>query len=114
MKINAHDLSFLEKEWHTPNTFDRNFKAIPKLPGVYMLVCVNIDSLLIQNLEREILYIGSAKNLLQRYTGHNVLRIVKLTHGYIQFHFKECENYYQYEIELIKEFNPIFNKQHNA
>ena len=106
---------FLEKDWHTPNTYDINYKDVPTTSGVYMLVWVDfkiLDYVSIPN--REILYIGSAKNLANRYKGHLVLRLLKKTHGYIQFHFQECENYYAREKELIKNFHPIFNIQHNG
>lgn len=106
---------FLQTEWCTPNTYDTNFREVPSTPGVYMLVWVDLRLSAKSKIpEQEILYIGSAKNLLQRYNGHEILRVLRKTHGYIQFHFQECENYYQREIELIKKFTPIFNTQHNG
>jgi excinuclease UvrABC nuclease subunit len=66
------------------------------------------------DLEGNILYIGSAKNLLDRYKGHEVKRLLNRSYRFVFFHFHETENYRAIEVELIKSVRPKFNYQHNG
>ena len=104
---------FYPEDWNTPNTYDSNFKSPPERSGVYLLVHPNID-LKNKTLEYQIMYVGSAKDLAQRYDRHEVRRFLNEVYGYIQFYFKETDNYKLVEIDLIKSIRPKFNKQHNG
>lgn len=97
---------FYPNDWHTPNTYDTNYKEPGNISGVYLLVEPNYA-----NNTNNILYVGSAKNLKQRYKKHEVLRILKETYGYIRFYFKEEINYRSVEKFLIKQIQPKYNKQ---
>jgi excinuclease UvrABC nuclease subunit len=107
------EFKFDEQEWFTPNTYCSNFEYPPNKPGVYLLVnpIVNFADKTVSN---EILYVGSAKSLAQRYRGHEVLRLLTEVYGYIRFYFLEQSNYRTVEIQLIKAIRPRFNKQHNG
>lgn len=108
--MDIRDIYLFDTEgWFTPNTYDKNFKAATATSGVYMLIAINLDTM-----DKQILYVGSAKNLLQRYSKHEVMRVASNYHEYIRFYFKETENYISEEIALIKKFKPILNKQHNG
>lgn len=102
------DFNLLESDWNTENTYDKNYKEIPSSSGVYLIVGVNFYPF-----DRKIIYVGSSKNLKQRNNGHSVINKYKSNYDHIQFYFKECGNCLQFEIELIKKINPIYNFQHN-
>lgn len=100
---------FIEIDWETPNTYDRNFRTPPTTSGVYLITVLHIDSK--NRGTYEIVYVGSAKNLLQRYGKHEVLRIVREDNQCVQFYFKEVENYREVEKNLIRIIQPKYNKQ---
>jgi len=95
------------KDWKTPNTYDENYGEPPQKPGVYFLLRPFENG---KNVN-EILYIGSAKYLYQRYERHEVRRILTEVYGYIQFYWKEEDDYKIVEKQLIKKYQPRFNKQ---
>jgi excinuclease UvrABC nuclease subunit len=100
---------FTPADWFTPNTYDRNFKTPPDKSGVYLLVH---PKKLNRSMKYNILYVGSAKSLHIRYGGHEVLRFLKEHYDYVQFYFKECDQYRKEEKALIKLIQPRYNKQH--
>lgn len=100
---------FNPNDWLTPNTYDTNFKCPTEKSGIYLLVKPTIFNH--NNIRYEILYVGSAKRLNVRYGKHEVLRMLTEFYGYIQFYFKEEENYKEIEKQLIKIIQPKFNKQ---
>lgn len=106
------DIQFIfdPKKWHTPNTYDSNFCSVPETSGVYLLVAPLVDYVS-KEIFYNILYVGSAKNLAQRYKGHEVLRLLKEVYGYVQFYFRNEVNYRSEEKELIRLIQPKFNKQ---
>jgi hypothetical protein len=97
-------------EWRTPNTYDSDFGDPPKVSGVYILVSPFRDIMNIK-FDYNILYIGSAKDLLQRYGRHEVRRVLQEVYGYIQFYWKEYPNYREVERAYITRFKPKFNTQ---
>jgi len=99
------------RNWHTPNTYGEEYSSIPKKPGVYLLCSTVLPDETSQTIIREVLYIGSAKNLYQRYERHEVARILRQIYKYVQFFFIEEENYKHIEKYLIKLHQPKFNKQ---
>lgn len=101
---------FNPEEWLTPNTYDTNYKDAPESSGVYLLVRPTFNYSL-QPPKFEILYVGSSKCLSQRYSKHEVLRALIKAYGYIQFYFKECQDYIEAEKKLIKQIQPQFNTQ---
>ena len=106
----ADDFSFLRnKEWKTPNTYDSNYGTPPTKAGVYIIVRPIME--LSRIVHYEVLYVGSASNIKQRYDRHEVRRILNIVYGYIQFYFKVVENYKKEEIALIKKYHPKFNQQ---
>jgi excinuclease UvrABC nuclease subunit len=102
---------FIEKEWSTPDTYDRNYKAIPECSGVYFLVHRDHNFLKSLKVKYKILYVGSSKNLKQRYRSHEVHRILREIFGDVVFYFKETDNYIEEEKALIKQTEARFNKQ---
>lgn len=106
----AKDPAFLfyPGDWKTPNTYDRNFATPPHASGIYLLIRPKFNK---KSIRYDILYVGSAKNLLVRYNKHEVLRALKITYGYVQFFFKEEENYREVEKLLIKQIQPKYNTQ---
>ena len=91
-------------DWYSPNTYSENFKPIPETSGVYYF----------DNLEGEVLYVGSAKNLRTRYKGHEVKRLLNRVFRYVYFHFMETADYKHVEVSLIKSLRPKYNFQHNG
>lgn len=101
--------SFNNMDWKTPNTYDsENYSEVPNTSGVYILTFTSIKK---NNVKYNILYVGSAKNLKQRYNRHEVKRVLSEIYGYIQFYFIEEVNYRDVEKHLIKLIQPKFNKQ---
>jgi excinuclease UvrABC nuclease subunit len=98
---------FVEKDWKTENTYNKNYAPVPARPGVYLLVNTGFD------LQHEILYVGSSKNLKQRRQRHEVLRVLsEMYSGYgVRFYFKEEADYLSVEKQLIKQIQARFNTQ---
>jgi len=94
----------------TPNTYDTNFQDPPDASGVYFVVLPNYDKYL-KPQPHKILYIGSAKSLKVRYDRHEVIRLLSEFYGYVQFYFKEIQNYREVEKALIGKYKPKYNKQ---
>jgi excinuclease UvrABC nuclease subunit len=81
--------------------------------GVYCVMRVNIETHV-----SKVLYIGSSKNIARR--------VLKLSHPYrrlldkhtwpemIVLKMKECDNYLDLEIQLIRRLQPKYNTQHKA
>jgi hypothetical protein len=94
--------------WSSPTTYDNTYKEPPITSGVYAIVTIDYFSkeLILQ-------YIGSTSNLFARYHGHPVLKKLRKD-NYASFFFKEIPHgFYDEEINLIKEWKPFLNKQHN-
>jgi len=98
--------NFETNKWFTSNTYDNNYKNPPDKSGIYLIVLPKNNFL-----NYEILYVGSTKNLKVRYARHEVIRLLKEFYGYVQFYFKETENYREIERKLIKIIQPRYNKQ---
>jgi excinuclease UvrABC nuclease subunit len=82
---------------------------IPKRPGVYViLIKVPKDS------GFEVLYIGSSKNLRLRLKNHKHLKSHAFSGDKYRVYFKECDNFKEVELALIKKFAPIANVHHNG
>lgn len=101
---------FESKEWKTPNTYDSNFGSPSNKPGVYLLVKTDVD-ILKKTISHEILYVGSSKKLYERFKNHEVLRLLKQVHEYIQFYFLHTLDYIEMEKLLIKKIQPKHNTQ---
>jgi len=99
--------SFDEMNWLTPNTYGNNFSMPPKKSGVYLIV-KPIPDFVKNEVDYEILYVGSSKNLLSRYHNHEKIRECDF---YVQFYFKEEADYIAVEKALIKLIQPKMNKQ---
>jgi hypothetical protein len=108
----AKDPAFLfyPGDWLTPNTYDTNFSYPTNKPGVYLISITDID-MVKKSINYNIVYAGSAKNLSIRYNRHEVLRFLKLNHPYVQFYFKETDDYKEIEKKLIRIIQPKYNKQ---
>jgi len=94
-------------DWKTPNTYGNNYEQPPQESGVYLLVRPFEGDKQIF----DIMYIGSAKWLYQRYERHEVLRVLSEVYGYVQFYWIRDDNYKETEKKLIKQYQPKFNKQ---
>jgi len=105
---------FNNLEWATPNSYDSNYKRVPNKSGVYLIVVFNYEFGLIPTGEFEILYVGSSKNLYNRYSSHPIISKLKKKYYCLQFYFMECDNFRVKEIDLIKSIRPKYNKQHNG
>lgn len=100
-------MPLLTVDWYTPNTYDSNYRYPTEKSGVYLIVDPHIFE---PNPFDEILYVGSSSNILKRYNSHEVLRKIKKVRRYVQFYFKELENYIEEEYKLIRLIQPKFNK----
>jgi excinuclease UvrABC nuclease subunit len=94
-------------DWKTPNSYGVEYENPPQESGVYLLVRPFEGKKIIY----EIIYIGSAKWLYQRYERHEVRRVLTTVYGYIQFYWKRELNYKEVEKNLIKQYQPKFNSQ---
>ena len=106
------DFAFLLyiNDWFTPNTYDKNYMNPPERCGVYLLVNPHLD-LLKRTSDPIIIYVGSTKNLHERYAHHEIIRSFADNNIYIQFYFKECASYIETEKKLINIIQPKLNKQ---
>jgi excinuclease UvrABC nuclease subunit len=105
--MTQREFKCLFPDWKTPNSYDRDFEDPPQESGVYLLVRP-FEGI---KLKYEIMYIGSAKWLYQRYERHEVRRVLTEVYGYIQFYWKRFDNHREIEKQLIKQYQPKFNKQ---
>lgn len=98
-----------ESAWSCYNTYDPNYKNIPFKSGVYFFVKLNY-----RTLERDIVYVGSSTSLIVRFKAHAVKsKIEEEKDCMFLFYFKEIKKgFYDYEIKLIKAFQPELNRQH--
>ena len=102
---------FVEPCWYTPNTYSRNYREVPNSPGVYLLV-FRYKDIRRGNFFYKIMYVGSSKNLNQRYSRHEVLRVLNTVYnGNIAFYFKPTPNYIEVEKNLIRLTEARFNTQ---
>jgi hypothetical protein len=86
-----------KSDWFTENTYDLNFKKTPNKSGVYLLVGINF-----MPITKNIIYVGSSKNLQKRYMNHEVVRKELLNYDFIKFYFRECYDFLIEEKKLIK------------
>lgn len=103
------EISFNQPDWKTPNTYDFNFSSVPLNSGVYVLTHTYTD-FKNKKMIYEVLYVGSSNSLLNRYRSHEVIRKLNKKYSYIQFYFKEVDNYLEIEKKLIKKLQPKYNK----
>lgn len=101
------EFEILFSGWKTPNTYNTDFEDPPQESGVYLLV----NPIEKSKLKYTILYIGSAKWLYQRYERHEVRRVLTEVYGNVPFYWKRFDNYREIEKQLIKQYQPKFNKQ---
>lgn len=100
-------------DWHTPNCYSDAIDP-PDKSGVYLIV--KHDGLFTNgNLNKDIIYIGSSKNLLNRFRSHEVYKIARalLPDAHINFYFREVESFKEYEKELIQKISPAINVMFN-
>ena len=108
--MNAPAFQFISEDWFTPHTWGLNYKEPPKSSGVYLVVHP-VVSYKPRKIDWQILYIGSSKNLHERYEGHEVIRLLGEVYGYVRFYFKEEQHYRAVEKKLIGLIQPRFNRQ---
>ncbi len=99
-------------EWKSPNADGFSFSSIPEKSGVY--VFVGFKKINFSLKYSGIVYIGSSRNLLQRYEAHDVIGKIDYYYDYYQFYFKETINYIAEEKMLIRTINPRFNKAYKT
>ncbi len=91
--------------WKTPNTYSKDYEHPSINPGIYCIVAFTSQT------ENQVVYIGSAKNLKQRYERHELLRFCREIYDHCIFYWREEINYKEVEKQLIQEQQPKFNKQ---
>ena len=118
----SKEIKFKPCEWLTPNTYGNNYSQPPQLPGVYVISVFKFN--LKTHLEFfEILYIGSSKNLYNRWNHHSILDKIrdqvysnrKTQPIYLEhcgFYFLESDDFKNLEARLIQKYKPPFNKQY--
>jgi excinuclease UvrABC nuclease subunit len=101
-------------KFKTPNTYGENFSKVPKKPGIYFYATPYYieDDKYKNEFFYRIIYIGSSKNLYNRYSSHEVGRVLKNLCN-IQFYFEETLDYKEFEKKLINHIKPICNYQYN-
>lgn len=103
---------FIESEWLTPNTYGSNYEKPPKKPGVYLIVNMKLNFRKCGvKVTPEILYVGSTKNLANRYAHHEKLVVFRQLFDYVGFYFREVDDYYETEKRLIRATGARFNVQ---
>ena len=102
--MNKNNLDF--KDWGCEQSYS-NCDIPPKAPGVYAITRPDPES---GNPVKEVLYIGMSKNLYSRTKGHPIFAIAKKKFGYIRMHFLETPQFIKLEKELIKKYQPLYNK----
>lgn len=100
-------------DWRTPNTYGNNYGNPPAKPGVYFITTMGKYDPEVKNVNDciTILYIGSSKNLLNRWNTHDKIAPLRAEYGNIQFYFKEATEYLHIEKALIKKLQPKHNIQ---
>lgn len=96
-------------DWHTPNCYSDAVDPQNK-SGVYVIVKYD-GSFTAEEQNKEIIYVGSSKNLSSRLRSHEVYKIARLLlpDVFINYYFHETELFREYEKELIRKINPIIN-----
>lgn len=82
----------------------------PKKAGVYVITDT-VFSVDYKSMNREIVYIGSSKNLFRRKSNHPIMRLLGMQGRYCQFYYLLIDNILEVEKELIGKYNPKYNKQ---
>lgn len=106
--IKYHNISFKDKHlnWHSPDNLFGRSAIPPKMPtnksGVYLII-INWKE------GSEVIYVGSAKNLLIRYSNHEVINELIENDLNLYFYFKECFDYSYQESVLTKLLQPRLN-----
>lgn len=100
-------------DWHTPNCYSDAVDP-PNKSGVYLIVKYD-GSFTAEEQNKEIIYVGSSKNLSARLRSHEVYKIARalLPDAYINFYFREAELFKEYEKELIQKISPAINVMFN-
>lgn len=95
-------LKHIDKKWFL------NDHSLKPISCVYVMVSFDF---LCKN--RDIVYVGSTTNLKARYGSHNIPAKIQATGNMNLMYFLPIsEDYYKYEIKLIKKLKPLYNKQH--
>lgn len=105
------------KEWDTPNTYDRQYRALPETGGVYLLALreflFNSTGIVVK---QTISYVGSSGSLSERCNNHPVKNKILSNHKVsvgadVACYFKVCDNYKEEEKRLIKLTQARYNRQ---
>ena len=94
------------KSWNTSNQFDKTYRPVPELSGVYVIFMFNYGSR-----RMRLIYIGSSKNLKKRISTHPILSKKVFN---TKLYFMVCQDYFGIEKHLIKKHKPILNRTYNA
>jgi excinuclease UvrABC nuclease subunit len=97
-------------ELSTPNTFNKNFKEPLNCGGIYYIVHPKLNPKN-RKIAYQILYIGSSANLKNRINNHDKHSLLTKKYKYVEFYFKESDNFLEIEKQLIKKYQPKYNKQ---
>ncbi len=108
---NEFKRDFIRSVWKSQQTYTSNFDLCPKTSGVYAIESCNMNIESNDFLRSEIIYIGKAKNLMNRKRGHEVLRIARpiLKDCLLKFYWFETNDYHNLERMLIEIYKPIIN-----
>jgi len=102
-------------EWFTPNTYtSKIYSCLPKASGIYAIVKATLD-LYNRRCEKEVMYVGMSQNIAQRYSGHEIRKMIEEDLGedplpWLQIYFFRCsDNLRDVEREIISGINPPYN-----
>lgn len=94
------------KDWGCEQSYS-NCDIPPEKSGVYAITRPDFEN---GNPVKEVLYVGRSSNLRNRIKGHPIFSKAKKEFGYVRLHFLETINFKDLERELIKKYQPLYNK----
>jgi excinuclease UvrABC nuclease subunit len=102
--------------WKTPDTYAPWFEPLPKLPGVYVFTCVDLDD---RTIPERALYVGKSINLAVRHRSHELWTsldadLPRRFHVTRWFKTMARDEIHQAEIDLIKLLDPPYNIMHRG
>ncbi len=101
--LNKRFLKHIERKW-LMNNHDLN-----EISCVYVIVAYDFYG---KNNHR-IVYVGSTTNIRLRYKSHKIPQLIQNS-GYVNlmYYLPMIRGFYDYEIKLISNLKPVYNKQH--
>jgi excinuclease UvrABC nuclease subunit len=118
-------IEMVDDGWATPDCYSKDFKPLPKDPGVYLFALTKVSGRE-GSLYPRIAYVGQSTNLFRRLSNHPIEDEIRSKEDFswsddgawliLQRWFKPFPKKLltPIEVSLIKKYDPPYNVQHRA